>query len=315
MLDNIKDRLIMIILIVLIIVILIAGVFGYLFFVKNSNDNTSSKSTENAKAETSSQNTLSSTPENTINDQNNVNTNNLNQNTTNNNAPNGSLYPLNLGEVKEQRVTTNNGEESTDIINIDDFSLITSVKLKQVGYNMELTDNNTVLNIKSNDGLYSFKLIRLSNVTPYSLDENQETELDEILDRIAKAALSARGVTEDMDNYYDVYYEEYDNAKTSDEALNFYSRYGINRYTSMSGYTTYEILNIRNLLGVNGVEFTSTYTNDAGGMSKSTYIFNNGKYQEIEITEDMYPYNGIFMIVENYNGSEDDDYSVEFNFF
>ena len=100
-----------------------------------------------------------------------------NNNNINTKSPKGSngAYKLSIVNTKEQSVVTGiDGEESfVDRILINDFTLSIPPKLKEVGYNIELSDDDTIINITSKDETYSCKIAKFSNTVPYEFSDNE----------------------------------------------------------------------------------------------------------------------------------------------
>lgn len=296
--DRIKDRLITIILILLIIGI-IAGIGFFIYYINNSTVDDKEIATEN-KA---------------LNITNETNENTINLNTTAK-EPDGIPYMLENNGTSERNV--NNDTAKIDTISISDFSLNTSIKLKEVGYKVELENDNKIVNISSNDGKYSYKLIRLSDKTPQRLTKDQIDELDKICSNQATKACIDQGLTKNSENYKNVYDTEY--SKITPEVESVYNKYNINRFSTISGIGQ-EIINTNlQALGITNIE--SFEFNQESGSKDAQYEYvymskdKKAKITETEISSEsgMYNYQGVFLILETYTEENLDDYSVDFNF-
>ncbi len=297
--DRIRDRRITIILILLIIGI-IAGIGFFIYYINNSTVDDEEIATENKVL-----NITNETDENTIN---------LN---TTAKEPDGIPYMLENNGASERNV--NNDTAKIDTISISDFSLNTSIKLKEVGYKVELENDNKIVNISSNDGKYSYKLIRLSDKTPQRLTKDQIDELDIICSNQATKACIDQGLTEDSENYKNVYDAEY--SKITPEVETLYNKYNINRFSTISGIGQ-EVLNSN--LETLGIENKESFEfNQESGTKDAQYEYvyvskdKKSKITETEISSEsgMYNYQGVFLILETYTEDNLDDYSVDFNFF
>lgn len=217
---------------------------------------------------------------------------------------NGKAQQLSIKETKEQKVNVGTNQETkVDYITIDNFVITIPSKLKQIGYNIELTNNNTVINITSNDNSYNCKIARFSDKSPYELTEDQETELNNIYDELAEEACSKLGVSKDDDNYYEVFYDEYDKIDSSNERISsFYNKYNIDKYTSFSGFTSEELINAWELIGVNSNNIGSWNSNNRyGGILKTTYKSDTRTSYLWEIGTDENAFNGLFLQTQTYN--------------
>ena len=125
---------------------------------------------------------------------------------------------------------------------MDDCVFTISDKLNKNGYEMELTNDDKVLSITSKDGLYSCKIARFSSINPFELTEDQEKKLADIYDKLSDEAYEKINVSKDDENYYDVFFEQYDKEKeNSKELADFYDDNNINRFTS-SPISVYPLL-------------------------------------------------------------------------
>ncbi len=224
--------------------------------------------------------------------------------------------PFTLEEIENPEITKKDTGRD-DLIREVEFYLNVSDNLKNIGYDVFISDDNHVLNVVSKDKKYAFKLMRLSNMIPYTttITEEQQAELDDILQKIANEACAAKGITESSPDYVNAYYNEYGKDMTNQEVLNFYNTYGINRFSSFSGLSEQEILSLRDVLGANSYEYTTTNTVTSDGMIKKTHTFNNGRLSEVEIAKGSYNFNGMFMVLELYDGFIDDGYKIDFSMY
>lgn len=293
-----KDNMVTTILIVSIIVVIV-GIGGVLIFLfngmhKHKNQTNIVELSDNNE---------------TVSQEQNVSSNEV----SSNKEPDGTAMELAIKETKEQNI--NNGTRKVDFVYIDDFVITIPTKLKEEGYEINLTNHNKVLDITSNDNLYHCKIARFSSVNPYELTEEQENELADLYDEIAMQECKKLGVSEDDDNYYDVYYEEYDKIDASNSNIvKFYRQYGINPYTRFEGFSKDEMENAWNIfdMHIDGLEWNAN--NEAGGIRKATYKGDNTTAYTYEIDGNQNSFAGMFLQIETFAGddSEVDDYEVDF---
>lgn len=279
--DKIKDRLITVILILLIIGI-IAGIAFFIYYINNDTVDDEEISSENK----------------TLNTTNEMLDNTINLDTTSK-EPDGTPYILENKGTSEISIDN----EKVDMINISDFSLHTSAKLKEVGYKIELENDNKVISISSNDGKYNYKLLRLSDKNPERLTEEQLEELNTVRSTKAVDACAEQGLTINSKNYLEVYNAEY--SKITQEIIDFYDKYNINRFTLFSGIES-EVLNENlKLLGAeNFVSGSSSYIEDDGSGYADTEdvsVDKKAKLKKVEISSGNgkeYSYQGAFLVYE-----------------
>ena len=295
-----KDNLVTILLILLIILV-VGGVGYFIFFIVNENNNS-----QTSTANTNNVNTVEQPSENNNNTQENEN---KSQNINGANA-----IKMSVGETEER--TVNNGTAQMDLIHVDDFLLAIPDALKQEGYNVELTNNDTVLNITSNGGTYTCKIARFSDKVPYTLTEEQDNELYNLYDEIATSACNEQGVTEEDDNYYDIYYDEYYKINASyPEVLEFYENNGIDRLTKFEGFTDEELENAWSLVTDNRNTLNMGTRSGSDGYSSTIFENNDGSERAYmyEFGGDNYSFAGLFLLDETISGDvELSDYEVDF---
>lgn len=228
--------------------------------------------------------------------------------------PNGTAYQLEIKNIKEE--TLNNGTK-IDKMTVNNFKLTISGKLKEQGYRTELSKNNTVLNIISNDNLYRCKIAMFSDVTPYILTDDQKTELNNLYEELAKEACDKKGISKSDDNYYEVYYDEYYKLDVTNKKIAaFYSKYNLNRYTSFESFTNEEYKKAWELVGVNEVflsnpsDFIKEYY--GGGVTKTTIPTDSGICYQYEFDKNI-TLNGLFLMNTTGEDSNTDGYDVEFS--
>lgn len=201
-------------------------------------------------------------------------------------------------------------------IYIDDFKLITSSKLKEVGYIVNFTSDNKVLEISSYDNAYNCKIARFSSVNPYILTEKQSTELSNIYEKLIEEECAKQGIAKGSDTYYDVYFDIYTKIDPSTSNISeFYSKYKINKFASFSSFPHDVMQNAWNLLGVNISEFQYNSTSITGNVSRTMYKGNGKEANSYTITNiDGYSFAGLFLQLETFNDNTDDasDYYVTF---
>ena len=134
-----------------------------------------------------------------------------------NKEPDGKPYVLQVKKI--EKADANLNTTNLDHIFINDFNLMISGKLKEIGYDIKFNKDKTILNIVSKDNKYSCKLVCFSDKAPYQLNEEQQKELNEIV-------------------------------STGGDVNSFYKKYNINKYTSFDGFSDSEMKAAWNLIGV-----------------------------------------------------------------
>lgn len=294
-----KDNIIMIILITLII-LLIIGICVIVFFLYKNN-----KNNYPTALNLSNDNETSNRIEN-------INTMLDKNNDKNNNEPNGTAMKLKIGEIKEKEVM-NDYTDKADFIYIDDFVLCISGELKLKGYKINLINDDKVLDITSNDNSYNCKIARFSNENPYELTDEQYDELEELYNKIAYEQCEKLGISEDDDNYDEIYEEEYDKIDISNNKVKeYYDNHNINRYTSFSGFTHNEKENAYDLLDINMNDFE--FSSSSKAFAKETKYNNNRENKTVtlyEMDDKSCAFAGLFIKLET-KSEEDTDCDADF---
>ena len=202
-----------------------------------------------------------------------------------------------------------------DKILMDDCVFTISDKLNKNGYEMELTNDDKVLSITSKDGLYSCKIARFSSINPFELTEDQEKKLADIYDKLSDEAYEKINVSKDDENYYDVFFEQYDKEKeNSKELADFYDDNNINRFTSFDGFTEREMKeNVWGLLDINTDELEWIMENKSW-YRNLLYKTSDSDVHLCELSKEKLPFAGIFVIMETYEGDYDNN-EVDFWIF
>lgn len=206
---------------------------------------------------------------------------NDNDNLLSQKVPDGTPYELEIKETREEKID----DQDVDFIDVNNFTLKIGGELKKVGYETNLTNENTVLNILSNDNFYTCKISCFSEEEPYILTEEQKGELNNLKEKATKSP-------------------------DKNDINDFYSKYNLNRYTFLDGFDISDIKKAWSAIGINYEELKNPNYEENDFYRGTTYMETYTKSQSIEFYNQS-NFKGIFLKTES--GSID-DYNVEFSY-